>query len=209
MKERATSRLTRAAAALALGALLCATSCGGAGPEDPRSVVADELEGAPAWVVQGCQAGVEEGRRVVCGVGSAGGSRSISMLRTGAMGRGRTEIARTLNVRVKAMLKDYQATKTGGELFGKSANDEQLIEDVSKQVTDRTLVGTVLKETWVSKRGTFFALMVLELDSFVTGLRSLDGLDGALREAIEVRAARAFKELDKEAAAGEAGSRSD
>jgi hypothetical protein len=183
-------------AGLAFGALLLAAACGSAGPEDPGSAIAGELDGAPSWVGQGCDTAFE-GRKVVCGVGSAGGSRSISILRTGAMARGRTEIARTLNVRVKAMIKDYQSTSTAGELFSKSANDEQLIEDVSKQVTDRTLVGTVLEKTWVSKRGTYFALMSLDLGSFLQGLQSLDGIDAKLRDAIETRAARAFEELER------------
>jgi hypothetical protein len=162
------------------------------------AAVSAEFEGAPDWVRQSCQAYFGEEGTVVCGVGSAGGSRNISALRSAAMGRGRTEIARSLQVKVSAMLRDYQSTATGGEFFGEVANDEQFIEDVAKQVTDISLSGTAQKDTWISPTGTVFVLMVLELEKFNDAIERMGQLDERVRSAIEARARRSFGELDAE-----------
>ena len=53
-------------------------------------------------------------------------------------------------MKVRSMLKDYQSTTTGGAEFGDSANDEQHVVDVSKQITDISLTGTEIRDTWVS-----------------------------------------------------------
>jgi len=183
---------------VAAAALLMTTGCGSSGPEKPSNVVNNEFEGAPDWVVKGCAAYFGDEKAAICGVGSASGSRNISMLRTAAQGRGRTEIARSLSVRVKSMLKDYQATTTGGEYFGEQANDEQHIEDVSKQVTNLTLSGTRLEDTWVSNSGTLYALMILDVDSFKDSINKMGQLDEKVRAAVVDRANTSFAELDKE-----------
>jgi len=176
--------------------MLVTTGCGSSGPEKPSNVVNNEFEGAPDWVVKGCGAYFGDKKAAICGVGSAAGSRNISMLRTAAQGRGRTEIARSLSVKVKSMLKDYQSTTTGGEYFGEQANDEQHIEDVSKQVTNLTLSGTRLEDTWVSNSGTLYALMILDVDSFKDSIDKMGQLDEKVRAAVVDRANRAFAELD-------------
>ena len=122
------------------------------------------------------------------------------MLRTAAQGRGSTEIARSLSLQVKSMLKDYQSTTTGGEYFGEQANDEQHIEDVSKQVTNITLSGTRLEDTWVSNSGTLYALMVLNLEAFKDSIQKMGQLDERVRAAVVERADKGFAELDKETA---------
>ena len=85
-----------------------------------------------------------------------GGTRNISLARTTATARARTEIARSLNTHVSAMLKDCQASTTGGSEYAESASDEQHIVDVSKQITKASLSGTRLKKTWISPKGTVF-----------------------------------------------------
>ena len=184
---------------VAVTALLLATGCGSSGPEKPSNTANNEFEGAPDWVVKGCAAYFGD-KTAICGVGSAAGSRNISMLRTAAQGRGRTEIARSLSLQVKSMLKDYQSTTTGGEYFGEQANDEQHIEDVSKQVTNITLSGTRLEDTWVSNSGTLYALMVLNLEAFKDSIQKMGQLDERVRAAVVERADKGFAELDKETA---------
>jgi hypothetical protein len=114
------------------------------------------------------------------------------------MGRGRTEIARTLQVQVKSMLKDYQSTTTGGEAFGQAANDEQHIEDVSKQITDTTLTGSELRKTWISNPGTLYVLMCVDLQKFKDALSNMSQLNEQVRAAVVERADKAFEALDKE-----------
>jgi hypothetical protein len=173
------------------------SACGG--PEKVTSEFAKTLEDSPEWVLKGCAAYTGDKDPHVCGVGSVAGTANISLARSAAEARGRTDIARSLQVKVKAMLKDYQATTTGGEDFGTAAADEQHVVDVSKQITDMTLNGSRLQETWVSPHdGTYFVLMVLDVESFKKTLDGMQNLKESIRKAVIERADKAFKELDTE-----------
>jgi len=149
---------------------------------------------APKWIRTGCGAFFGEKKSLICGVGSVAGMTNPGLARSAAEGRGRTEIARSLRVRVKAMLKDYQAATQGGPANG--LNSEQHIEDTSKQITDMTLSGTKLNDTWVSKRGTFYALIVLDSEGFKNQMKAMAQLDEAVRAAVVERAEKSFQELD-------------
>jgi hypothetical protein len=188
--------LCAAGAALLALATACASS---EGPLGPRDAVAGELESAPDWVLRGCSAywGDDDDARI-CGVGSMGGTRNTSLALTTATARGRTEIARTLQTKVKAMLKDYQSTTTGGEEFGTAAADEQHVVDVSKQITDLSLSGTERKDTWISPNGTVFVLVVLDLEKFQDSVSRMDDLSENIRRAVIERAEAEFRELDEE-----------
>ncbi len=166
-------------------------------PKLPKDAIENELADAPEWVRKGCSSywKKDETRRI-CGVGAMGGTRNAALARTGAMTRARTEIARSLQTQVEAMLKDYQATTTGGEAFGMAANDEQHVEDVSRQITEMTLSGTELVDSWISKSGTFYALVSLDVETFRQAVSQMEQLSESVREAVIERAERAFDELD-------------
>lgn len=183
---------------LLAGACALAFACASA-PETPKvsSGLAAELEGAPDWV-RGCANYFDGDKKVVCGVGSVAGTRNPSLAMSAAEGRGRTAIARSLETKVGAMLKDYQSTTTGGEDFGTAANDEQHIEDVAKQITNITLRGTERRETWISPNGTVYALMVMDVDSFMNAVKGMGQLKETIRQAVVERAEKAFGELDAE-----------
>ena len=177
-----------------LGALSCASHI-----TSPAESMPDEFAGGPEWLVKGCGAVESDASHgVICGIGSMGGTKNISLARTTAVARGRTEIARTLQVTVKAMLKDYQATTTGGEEFRLAAADEQHVVDVSKQITDFTLAGTEMQDMWVSRASTVYALVVLDLEKFKDSVRQMTNLSEEIRKAVDMRAKAAFAELDAE-----------
>ena len=165
-------------------------------PPPPQNALQAEMVGAPKWVQMGCGAFFGEKKNLVCGVGAISGMSDISIARTAAQGRGRTEIARSLRLRVKSMLKDYAAVTKGGP--GQKLNNETHVEDVSKQVTDMTLTGTRIQDTWVSNAGTMWVLMVLDVESFKGSLKDMQGLDEQLRAAIVKRAEKSFSELNAE-----------
>lgn len=177
-------------AALALAA--CSTT-----PTPPKDAIENELADAPDWVRKGCSTYWEKGEeRRICGVGAMGGTRNAALARTGAMTRARTEIARSLQTQVEAMLKDYQSTTTGGEAFGAAANDEQHVEDVSRQITEMTLSGTEMVDSWISKSGTFYALVSLDVATFQQAVSQMEQLSESVRRAVIDRAERAFDDLD-------------
>ena len=172
--------------------LMVLAACGSTDKKTDNAVK-NEFDGAPKWVL-----GSSSTAQQICGVGSAAGSRNVSMMRTTAMGRGRTEIARMLELKVQSMLKDYQATTTGGEEFGTAANDEQHVVDVAKQITDLTLSGTEQKESWISDSGTLYMLMCADLEKFKNTVNSMSQLSESVRKAVTERADKAFDELSKE-----------
>jgi hypothetical protein len=152
------------------------------------------MVGAPKWVQMGCGAFFGEKKKVLCGVGAIGGMTNPGLARSAAEGRARSEIARSLQVRVKAMLNDYQAATQGGA--GNKLDNEQHVEDVSRQITNMTLSGTRLQDSWISNPGTFYALVVLDVDAFRDQLKNMNQLDEQVRDAIVQRAERKFEELD-------------
>jgi len=163
-------------------------------PPPSVSPMKTDLADAPAWVKKGCGAFFGEKKKLVCGVGAVGGMTNPGLARTAAEGRGRTEIARSLKVRCKSMLKDYQAAVQGGP--GNKLNNEQYITDTGKQITDMTLSGTRLEDSWVSNAGSFYALMVLDVDAFRDQIKNMSQLDEQVRQAIVDRAEQSFAELD-------------
>lgn len=193
-----TKNLSRIFASVAATAAIFALGCANSG-SSPRDAMPNEFAGAPSWVIEGCRSYVgEPSPTKLCGVGSFKGSSNISLARTAAMARGRTEIARSLGVKVRSMLKDYQATTTGGAEFGETASDEQHVVDVSKQITDISLTGTEIQDTWISNSGTYYTLMVLDVEKFEESVSGMRRLSESVRLAITERAEAAFADLDDE-----------
>ena len=149
-------------------------------------------------MIESCRVYWDDDEGLICGVGSASGSRNVSLMRTTAIGRGRTEISRTLSTQVKAMLKDYASTTTGGQEFGRDANDEQHIVDVSKQITDMSLSGTEMADSWISQTGTYYALVALDGEKFSDAVSRMDQLSESVRRAVVERAEASFSELNEE-----------
>lgn len=197
-------RLRSPGPSLGVVALLVVLTAACAHRPEPGEAIADEFDGSPEWVTKGCAAywGDDDGARI-CGVGAMAGTRNAALARTAAMGRARTEIARSLETRVRAMLKDYHATTTGGDEFGLAAADEQAIDDVSKQITSMTLSGTTLQDTWISKNGTLYTLVALDVERFNDSIGRMTNLSESIRTAVRERASASFRELDEET--GQAG----
>jgi hypothetical protein len=177
---------------------LCAVTamaCGGSSKNEsaPSSPAAGQLassvSGAPAWATGDCRKYFGE-QPVICGVGSVSGVTSPTLARNAAMGRGRTEIARYLQVRVKSILTDFQ--KVNGGL------NEQSIEENSKQITDLTLSGTRMTDYWIAPDGTYYALMSLGLEEFKSSVEQAPNIQEPLRQAVLQAAGKAFSVHDDE-----------
>ena len=198
MSARTRSLVGVATAGACIAALALSISCSSPSPAKTsrraQPQPQNELAGAPAWIQRGCAAyWADAPERGVCGVGSASGSRNIALTTSTAEGRGRTAIARTLDSKVQAMLKDYQATTTGGEEFGSAAADEQHIVDVSKQLTNGTLSGAERRDLWISPSGVVYALMVLDLEKFQGAVWSMKQLSESVRSHVAQQAAKEFE----------------
>jgi LPP20 lipoprotein len=180
--------------ALGIAGLLCSAGLGACGKPSPKSALAAEMDGLPQWALGKCEAGLKN-KSALCGSGSVQGMSSVSLARSAAEGRARTELARVLQVRVKSMLKDYQSAAQGGP--DNETASEQYIEDTSKQISDVTLSGSRLEETFVSDTGTFWALVVLDVEAFKGSLQQASALNDQVRAAIIARADHSFQQLDE------------
>ncbi|MBW2272368.1 MAG: hypothetical protein JRG96_03790 [Deltaproteobacteria bacterium] len=188
---RSSFDLTRSVLAAALLASLasagCASSKHSAHPPDD---LAAELATAPDWVRTNCNSYWDDGGATkICGVGSFRGTRNIALARTTAVARGRTEMARTLEITIETMLEDHPPSKGKGK---------EQIEVVSRQITDFTLSGSEMQDTWISDYGTLFALVALDLANFQDSLSQMGNLPEELRQTVQERAPRAFSELDRQ-----------
>jgi hypothetical protein len=147
------------------------------------------LEGAPPWVTGDCRQFFGQ-QQVICGVGTVSGVTSQSLARNAAMGRGRTEIARLLQVRVKSILNDYQSVNGGV--------NGQVIEENSKQITEMSLSGTRMAQNWIGPDGTYYALMTLGIEDFKNSVQQVPGIDEPLKQAVIQNATKAFAIHDDE-----------
>ena len=165
----------------------------------PGKDMQSELKGAPDWVVKGCstywKAAAE--RSMICGVGSSDGTRNPTTARESATGRARADIAKKIRVTVTSIVKDYQATTTGGAHYGTDADDEQHIESITREITDMNLPGTEMVDSWISDNGTYYVLVALDAEKFKDSINKMDDLSGKIKNAIVERADQAFEDLEK------------
>ena len=125
------------------------------------------------------------------GVGQAK-KQNPSLARQAATARARTEISQAVNVKVSSMLKDFMQESGVGD----NAQALEFTESVTKQVTDNSLQGSVVKEAYVAKDGTMFILVEYPLASM-----RQDALNAAKKEEAlynEFKARQGFDALEQE-----------
>lgn len=159
-----------------------------------QSAMANEMAGAPKWVLASCAKYM--GKKVICAAGSAGGTRNVSLARSSAEADGRAKIAQILNAHMKSSVKNYARSVTGGAEFGKAADDEQLLENTVKQISEAVLAGVSMEETWISSSGTFYALMAVSAEDYRSQIAGMKQLSEATKNAVIRDADKAFEELD-------------
>lgn len=179
---------------VALAAVVVIGGCG-KGVTTPDEQLPNEFAGAPNWVLEGCSAYWEDddGARL-CGVGDAKIGRSMSLARTKATSRARVEISRTLETKVKNMIKDFQEQVTDGE----SEMTAEQFSSTTVSLSKSTLNGTSIQQTWVSATSQLYVLVALDIESFENSLREMDEMSSQLRSFIESRARKSFTELGEE-----------
>ncbi len=165
-------------------------------PTQPAKVMKNELSGAPDWLTASCTVFWDDEEDAhICGVGAVTGTANPGLARSAAIARARSEIASSLQTKVERLLKDYQATTTGGAYFGKVAADEQHISDTSKQITAQSVSGTRFEASWVSSSGTYYAMVSLGAAGLVGAINADQTLPENVRVEVAKRAEASFAEL--------------
>lgn len=174
-----------------------AMGCQSSHPEPPDFVehYPNEFAGAPNWVIEGCASYWNEAddEARLCGVGSARVGDSMDLARQKAGSRARVEISRTLETKVRNMIKDYQEQVTDGQA---EMNAEQFTS-TTMTLSKATLNGVAQRATWLSGSGQLYMLSALDVESFDQSVRDMDEMSDRLRGFIESRSRRSFRELDE------------
>jgi len=155
-----------------------------------NQVEAPKENSLPKWFIApkaGCAAGVYEFKG------------SLQAARDGATERGRRELARNLEVKVKGLIKDYiEEGAAEGETFS-----EELVTNVSKSVTATTLNGVRVVDGAL-KDDRYYSYVCLDTEAFAGAFDAMKELSDKQRTALRSRAKKEFNELDKEIEALEA-----
>ena len=163
---------------LSLGLSACAsdgTRTGGPDADGP-------MVGAPDWVMEGCLAeDTHNPEDELCGVGSAAGSRNVSLARTAAMNRARSQIEQQLNSRLQGLLRS-SSTPPHAKADGPGADPH--IENVALQITRLTIGASKLRESWVAADGTLYTLVTLDEAGFTGRLAQTHTLSEDIREKV-------------------------
>ena len=180
--------------AAVLAAVVAMAGCGKK-VTTPDEQLPNEFAGAPSWVLEGCTTywDDDDGARL-CGVGDAKIGRSMSIARTKATSRARAEIGRTLETKVKTMIKDFQEQVTDGE----SEMTAEQFSSTTVLLSKSTLNGTSIQETWVSQTNQLYILVALDIETFENSVREMNEMSSQLRAFIEARARKSFTELDEQ-----------
>jgi len=150
-------KLFKGLTSLAVAGLVAATitGCGEQpAPQQQAAVVSCYQDGVPAptWI---CQPSLEG---AIVAVGSAPKTAAgFSMQQTIAMGNGRDELARQIQVQVKNKLENF--TRTTG--VGANETVDAVVTNVSKQVAKVTLNGSKKVNQWTSPKGTLYVLVAV------------------------------------------------
>ena len=157
----------------------------------------------PEWITKG-GAGLSGERHVFYGVGNAAGIQNPSLRRRSAEAAARRALAENFQVYIAALNKQYLAETTAGDMERTSV--EQHIEDVMKQVTDTTLVGSRIIDYWEHpNRNEAYAYSRLDLEEFLEAMQrygaatgQLKELDARIKEFVRENATKAHEELNRE-----------
>jgi hypothetical protein len=175
-------------AAVPLGVACVATTDYGSAP-----AARDAPGTSPAWILDDCRTHWPAGsRRVLCAVGSAGGSENQALVRATATARAWAALDTSLDKAVEAMLLDYASTQPGRRDFDLARDGKQHIARAARKVTDAALAKASLREAWHSPADVDYVLVALDADAFSSAVREMTQLLPSLRQALLERADAAF-----------------
>jgi len=136
------------------------------------------LSDAPDWVNEGTQAVKDDDGRLIHGVGLAPPMGDVSLQKSTADNRARTEIARVLSTYVDAVIKDYTAS---------TGSDADLnVEREIRSTTQLALSGVRILGHWKNEEnGDVYAFAELDMDAVEETLETATSLVMLLRITIK------------------------
>ena len=150
----------------------------------------------PDWISKGSGAFDDaEIGKVFYGLGIASGIENKSLARSVADDRARAEIAKTLEIYVAVLAKDYMASTTAGDMSASS--EEQHVEQALKTFAKTTLHGAIIVDRWIDPNdGAFYSLCKLDLFSFNEALEKNKELNSKVRDYVRNNSEKLHKQLE-------------
>ena len=129
----------------------------------------------------------------LCGVGIYKLRGSLGSSRTFSVERGRTDLSKKLETKVRSMVRDYEESgETGDEGFG-----ENLSRSVFYNLSKTTINGSNASKLAVSN-GYMYSLVCIKTDGLTEALNNMNKLSDAQRKALSRRAQAAQDELKEQ-----------
>ena len=129
----------------------------------------------------------------LCGVGIYKLRGSLGSSRTFSVERGRTDLSRKLETKVRSMVRDYEESgETGNEGF-----NENLSRAVFYNLSKATINGSNASKLSVSN-GYMYSLVCIKTDGLTKALNDMNKLSVAQRKALSRRAQIAQDELNEQ-----------
>lgn len=158
---------------------------------EKNSALMDEMKGAPDWVRKDCRTWLKK-PEVLCAVGSAQGIEDVSLLRDTAMARARGQLAEAVSVSVRKIIQDFRdQTRSDG-----SAVADSHVQAITENATKSVLQGSMMEESWISPRGTFYVMVSCPKEQVVGGLGGLSQIPAEMRTFVVDKARAAFDALE-------------
>ncbi len=130
-----------------------------------------------------------------CGVGTGRYQGQLQTSRNAAVSQARTDLARQMEVKIEGMIKQYaEQGTTEGEDFA-----ESLITDVSRDIVNTTLAGTVVRNGEIMEvdgAQNFVAMVCLDPETFADAFDRMNRMSDKMRKALKERAKAEFDDLD-------------
>ena len=138
----------------------------------------------PAWVMN---------TPLGCGLGSLQINGSITLAKSGAVAKGRADLARQIQTRIENVIKTYRSEGGGQQDFS-----EELMTQVSQQSSRAVLQGTKEKYSHIDqgKPSIYYVLVCYEAHQKTRLIQSLSIVPKRHRQTIQDRAESAFTELE-------------
>ncbi len=178
---------------LVTASLWLLAACGGIKADTPIQ----DMKKAPDWVVHGGGAMDVDNSKTFFGVGSASGIKNMSLLRTTADNRARSDLAKVVQFYSASLMKDYMASTLADD--PNVTSEEQHVEQAIKTVTSQTLSGVQVVDHWQHPATMeFFSLVKIDLDAFKDNMDKVKQLDGRVKEYIKQNADRLHDDLERQ-----------
>ncbi len=144
--------------------LMLITACS-SNPHLAKGYENPTLEQAPDWVFN------PEWEGTVAEVGSAPSSPGgFQFQRSEALANARDELARKVQVAIKSILKQHAEQNDNG----RKQTLSKLVANISDQITNLQLVGSMQKDLWIATDGTMFVLVAIERDKVADILKEAE-----------------------------------